>query len=161
MKKTFTLFNRNWFNAPPGNSVRGVDIIRVAVACIVSVHSIHGLMNPADLTDFGHALSSRGFPFGVVLAWTIMFVQLGSSIALVANRLVVPACIAHLIVLLFGVAIVHAKSGWFVVGPGENGVEYSVTLVVCLFAVLWAYWPKKQAAAGDALVNMSSREACG
>lgn len=144
MKKQFTLFNRNWFDAPPGNAISGIGMIRVAVALLLSVHCIHGLANPSDLTDFGQALASRGFPFGVTLAWTIMFVQLGSSIALVLNRFVVPACVAHITVLLFGVVIVHAKHGWFVVGPGDGGVEYSLALIACLFAVLWANWPKKQ-----------------
>ena len=153
MKKTFILFNRNWFNAPPGNSVRGIDIIRIAVALILSTHCIHGLLNPADVNDFGQALSSRGFPIGVALAWTIMFVQLFSSIALVTNRFVAPACICHIIILVFGIAIVHAKSGWFVVGAGENGVEYSVTLIACLSSVLWAHWPKKQAVIREALVS--------
>jgi len=152
MKKPFTLFSRNWFNPPADNASRGIDLIRIAVALILSAHCIHGLANPADLTDFGHALSSRGFPFGVVLAWAIMFVQLFGSIALIANRFVVPACIAHLIVLLFGVAIVHAKSGWFVVGPGENGMEYSVTLIAILSAVLWIYWPRKEPVTGRILV---------
>jgi putative oxidoreductase len=153
MRKTFTLFSRNWFNEPPANAGRGIDIIRNAVAVIICVHSVHGLMHPADLTDFGQALTERGFPFGVVLAWTIMFVQLFSSVALITGRFVVPGCIGHITVLLCGVAMVHAKSGWFVVGPGENGVEYSVTLIVCLTAVLWAYWPQKQAVAQQILFN--------
>ena len=144
MEKTSTLFGRNWFDAPPGNPVRGVDIIRVAVALMLSVHAIHGLLFPAKLTGFGNYLGSVGFPFGVALAWTIMFVQLGSSVALVLNRLVVPACIAHIMVLLTGIILIHAEDGWFVVGPGQDGVEYSVTLIACLMAVLWAYWPKKQ-----------------
>ncbi len=144
MRSTFTLFRRNWFDAPPGNPVRGVDIIRIAVALILSVHAIHGLLYPANLTDFGQYLGSIGFPFGVALAWALMFVQLGSSIALVLSKFVVPACIAHIIVLLIGIILIHAENGWFVVGAGRNGVEYSVTLIVCLFAVLWAYWPKEQ-----------------
>ena len=145
MSSTFTLFKRNWFDASPGNTVRGVDIIRIAVALILSVHAIHGLLFPAKLSGFGQYLGSVGFPFGVALAWTIMFVQLGSSIALVVNRFVVPACIAHIIVLLTGIILIHAEDGWFVVGPGQDGMEYSVTLIACLSAVLWAYWPKKQA----------------
>ena len=33
-----------------------------------------------------------------------------------------------------GIVMVHAASGWFVVGAGRNGVEYSVLIVACLFA---------------------------
>jgi putative oxidoreductase len=34
--------------------------------------------------------------------------------------------------------------GWFVVGGGRNGMEYSVVLIACLFAMHWSYWPPKQ-----------------
>ncbi|NOT35288.1 MAG: hypothetical protein HOP12_14180 [Candidatus Eisenbacteria bacterium] len=30
---------------------------------------------------------------------------------------------------------VHAKAGWFVVGAGRNGAEYSVLLIVALLCV--------------------------
>jgi len=33
---------------------------------------------------------------------------------------------------------------WFVVGPGEEGMEYSVLLIACFFSVLLAYWPRQQ-----------------
>jgi putative oxidoreductase len=31
--------------------------------------------------------------------------------------------------------MVHASNGWFVVGAGRNGVEYSVLLLCCLTAI--------------------------
>jgi putative oxidoreductase len=145
MKNAFTAFGRNWFNAPAARPARGLDIVRVAIALVLSVHAIHGLAFPANLTGFGQYLGSLGFPFGVVLAWALMFVQIGSSIALVLNRFVVAACIAHITILVTGIILIHAENGWFVVGAGRNGVEYSVTLITCLGAVLWAYWPKRQA----------------
>jgi len=63
---------------------------------------------------------------------------------LIFRRLVVPACIIHMVILCTGIILIHAPEGWFVVGPGRGGVEYSVILVVCLFAVLWAHWPQAQ-----------------
>ena len=69
--------------------------------------------------------TSIGFPLGVALAWFIMIVQISSSAALILRRLVVPACIGHMIILGSGIAIIHAHHGWFVVGPGKNGVEFS------------------------------------
>jgi putative oxidoreductase len=36
--------------------------------------------------------------------------------------------------MLFGIYLVHLKHGWFVVGHGFNGMEYSVTLVAALLA---------------------------
>ena len=34
-----------------------------------------------------------------------------------------------------GIVLVHAKSGWFVVGGGSNGAEYSVLLIPCLMVI--------------------------
>ena len=31
--------------------------------------------------------------------------------------------------------------GWFVVGAGRNGMEYSVLLIACLLANAWRWWP--------------------
>ena len=36
--------------------------------------------------------------------------------------------------MAFGIYLVHWKHGWFVVGHGTNGIEYSVTLVAALLA---------------------------
>jgi putative oxidoreductase len=38
-------------------------------------------------------------------------------------------------VVAAGIAMVHARAGWFVVGAGGNGAEYSVLLIVCLLCV--------------------------
>jgi putative oxidoreductase len=136
--------SRNWFNAPPVNSVRGMDIVRIMAALLIAVHSFHGLLNPENITGFGEYLGSIGFPFGVALAWSIMFIQIACSVALIFRRLVVPACIGHIVILSTGIGLIHASHGWFVVGDGRNGMEYSITLIICLFAVLWAHWPLQQ-----------------
>jgi putative oxidoreductase len=36
--------------------------------------------------------------------------------------------------MLVGIYFVHLKHGWFVVGHGVNGMEYSVTLIAALLA---------------------------
>ena len=47
----------------------------------------------------------------------------------------VPLAGYFIVGLAVGIALVHAPSGWFVVGLGRNGMEYSVLLIVCLVAV--------------------------
>jgi hypothetical protein len=37
---------------------------------------------------------------------------------------------------------VHFQEGWFVVGGGRNGMEYSVLLMLCFTATGIAYWEK-------------------
>jgi len=130
---------------------RGLEVIRLAAAIILMIHPIgalrEGLRDPAGLNDLGHYFSSIGFPLGVPLVWGAMFLQIASSLALIARRLVVPACLGHFLVLGTGIWLFHAPH-WFVigpdnvVGPGEEGVEYSVLLIACFFSVLLAYWPR-------------------
>jgi putative oxidoreductase len=122
----------------------GLKIIRIAIGLIIGVHAVHGLVNPAATNGFGGYLSSLGFPFGVALAWLIQSVQFCSCIGLIFGRLVVPSCICHLVILIVGIGLVHLSNGWFVVGEGRNGIEYSITLITCLSAILWAYWPSRR-----------------
>ena len=42
--------------------------------------------------------------------------------------------------------LVHLPAGWFVVGGGRNGMEYSVLLIVALLGIAWAYWPARRSA---------------
>ena len=44
--------------------------------------------------------------------------------------------------LAVGVTMVHWKEGWFVVGAGRNGVEYSTLLIASFLAVAYANYKK-------------------
>jgi len=35
-----------------------------------------------------------------------------------------------------GIALAHFPDGWFVVGGGRNGMEYSVLLILCLVVIV-------------------------
>jgi putative oxidoreductase len=131
-------------NIPASKPEEGMRIVRVATALIIGVHSLRGLLHPGDVNDFGGLFSQFGLPFGALWAWAVVIGQFLSCIALLFNRLVVPACICHAVILISGIWIIHAKHGWFVVGEGRNGVEFSVILIACLFAIAWANWPRKQ-----------------
>jgi putative oxidoreductase len=132
---------RKSVNSKSIEAKQGLGIIRFAVAIILGVHSVSRIVK-GDVSGFGTHLSSIGFPLGVALAWFITLITLCASIALIVSRFVVPACVIHIIVLIVGIVLVHAQNGWFVVGGGTNGMEYSVTLIACLFAIAWSYWPR-------------------
>lgn len=134
---------QHWLITPSSRPDRSLDIVRIVVALLLSVHSIARIIG-GDVAGFGGYLSSIGFPLGVALAWLITLSTLAASVALIIRRLIVPACICHMIVLFMGILLDHMHDGWFVVGGGRNGMEYSVLLIACLFAVLWSYWPRKQ-----------------
>lgn len=49
-----------------------------------------------------------------------------------------------------GAVLVHLPAGWFMVGLGRNGMEYSVLLIVCLAVLGWVHAPAGQAKAPPA-----------
>lgn len=136
---------RDWFNTAPHHTGRSLDVVRMVVALILITHPIHAWMHPGDVRGFGHFLESRGFPFGVGMAWVVTLLQVACSLALLIRKFVVPASIGHIFVLGMGILLVHAPR-WRTVGlpDGDHqpGAEFSVLLIACLFGVLWAHWRK-------------------
>ncbi|PSL44298.1 putative oxidoreductase [Chitinophaga niastensis] len=132
---------KKWYKTSPSQSNRSVDIIRIVVALILIVHPIERIYT-GHVALFGRDMDSWGLPFGLAFAWFITLMQIACSLALIFRRLVVPGCIGHICILTAGIVLIHAADGWFVVGGGTDGMEFSVTLIACFFAVLWAYWPR-------------------
>lgn len=112
--------------------------LRFAVAAILLMHSIPGMFNNG-IYEFGkYYLDEKGFsPFGVPLAWAIKLSHVAAAACLLLNRFVKPAAIVTILILAAGIIMVHAKSGWFVVGGGNNGVEFNVLLIFVLLTLIF------------------------
>lgn len=121
---------------------RALDIIRIVTASVLAIHSIYRIIK-GDVPGFGQFLGSIGFPLGVALAWLITIGALAASIALIIKHFIIPACITHMFILIMGIFLDHIHDGWFVVGGGNNGMEYSVTLIASLSAIIFSSWPEK------------------
>ena len=113
----------------------GVTLLRVAVAAVFVIHGIAratlGIVEP-----FGGFLAASGFPAGVALAWTLTIAEIAGGLLLALGHLVRPLAAWFGLQIVAGIALVHAREGWFVVGAGRNGVEYSVLILVCLLVVV-------------------------
>ena len=132
------------------NQVRlGVTLLRVVVASVFVIHGITRLMN-GGVAGFGGFIGSWGFPAGVALAWAITVVEVLGGLSLAAGYGVRVLAAWFAIVIATGIVMVHASNGWFVVGAGRNGVEYSVLIIASLVAVALAD------SAGYRLVSRSS-----
>lgn len=118
-------------------------LLRLGVATIVLSHSLHGIFTGNDVNDFGDLfLNKIGFrPFGVFIAWGVVISQIITSLLLIANRVVKISCIINIIILIFGIITVHFAEGWYVVGAGRNGMEFSFILIVVLFTIIT--WGKR------------------
>ena len=55
------------------------------------------------------------------------------------GRWVTPVALVFAAIYACGIWLVHAPAGWFVVGLGRNGAEYSVLIIACLLANAWAH----------------------
>ena len=126
-----------------------VYMLRVAVAAMMIIHGV-ARWSAGAVAPFGSAFESWGFPFGVACAWAITVVEILDGAALAVGRGVVPLCAWFSAQLVAGIVLVHAKSGWFVVGLGRNGVEFSVLLIVCFVCVAWLHWPERKTVVADA-----------
>lgn len=114
-------------------------ILRFGIATIFLSHSLHGIFTKNDVNDFGNFfLNKIGFtPFGVAIAWTIVISQIITSILLLFNKYTKICCFLNIFILIAGIVTVHFQDGWFVVGAGRNGIEFSFLLIVVLLAILF------------------------
>lgn len=112
-------------------------IIRVLVAMLIAVHGFARLFADA-VTPFGTWLQGQNIPFGMLVAYLITFAEIFGTALLAFGRFVPQICSFYIFVYLVGIVMVHAPEGWFVVGLGRNGMEYSVLLIGCLGCL--AYW---------------------
>ncbi len=106
----------------------GVLLIRFAAGGNLLIHGLARLGN-GTVADFDVYLSSLGFP--PFTAWAITIFEIAASIIFIYGKWVIPIAIIFCLELLMGIILVHYPEGWFVVGAGRNGMEYSVLLIIC------------------------------
>jgi putative oxidoreductase len=84
---------------------------------------------------FGGFLGSQGFPAGTVVAWGITLFEIIGGLLMALGYYTRWIAAVFVLELTMGIILVHAKNGWFVVGGGSNGVEYSVLLITCMIVI--------------------------
>ncbi|KRA40071.1 DoxX family protein [Pseudoxanthomonas sp. Root630] len=120
---------------------QALAFIRMALATLLFVHGVARVL--ADgVTPFGAFLEAQGFPFGLAIAWFVTVFELAAAPVFAAGRWVTPIALVFAAIYACGIWLVHAPAGWFVVGLGRNGAEYSVLILVCLLANAWAHRPR-------------------
>ena len=112
-------------------------MLRIALSIILLMHSIPGIINHS-IADFGSYLDQLGFaPLGLFTAWAIKLSHIAAATCFIITKWVKPACIITIIILIAGVFVVHLPNGWFVVGGGNNGIEFNFLLIAVLFTILF------------------------
>lgn len=128
--------------ASPQKAERALDVLRITVALLILIHGAFRLV-AGGVAPFGVWLESQGFPMGFGWALGVTLFELVGPVLMLARRWTSFVALGHAAILTLGMIMVHLPFGWFVVGAGRNGMEYSVILIVSLLAIAWAYWPER------------------
>lgn len=119
------------------NKSSALVIIRLVLCVLMFIHGAARIAN-GTVDDFGGFLTSQGFPLGFFIAWAITLFELIGSVLLAAGFYAWILALVFALHLAAGVALVHWKEGWFVVGGGRNGMEFSILLISSFLAIAYA-----------------------
>lgn len=117
-----------------------LSFVRIAAAGNMLIHGISRAVT-GGVSGFDGYLTSLGFP--PYTAFLITAFELIAAVLIIINRWTSMLSIFFCIELIAGIILVHGPEGWFVVGHGRNGSEYSVLLLICFISAIVAYWPRK------------------
>lgn len=120
-----------------------IILLRIVVALIMLGHGV-GRIYFGTIDDFGGFLTLNGFPLGFYLAWAITIFEIVGSILIAVGFYVAPLAIIFALHLLLGIYLVHLKDGWFVVGAGRNGAEFSVLLIASFITLAISHFGKNK-----------------
>ncbi|GMV30781.1 MAG: hypothetical protein AMXMBFR59_29060 [Rhodanobacteraceae bacterium] len=109
-------------------------VLRLVLAGLIAAHG-WARWYFGGVAPFGQWLDGLGFPFGMGIAAGVTAIEILGTPLLALGRGVFPLSLLYSAIYLVGIVLVHAPAGWFVVGLGRNGMEYSVLLIVCLLLV--------------------------
>jgi putative oxidoreductase len=106
-------------------------ILRIVVGGIFFSHGIARLYY-MSIPDFAEFLNSKGLLIGTVLAWAITIGEIVFGTMLAIGYKARIAIVFNALVVLGGIILIHYHNGWFVVGHGSNGMEFSLLLLAVL-----------------------------
>jgi len=109
-------------------------LLRCITGVIIASHGWHRLLT-GGYEPFGGWLTGEGFPFGLGIALAITLFEIIGSLFLLAGKKLPYICTTYILIYFTGLILVHLPNGWFVVGSGSNGIEYSVLLIASLFCI--------------------------
>jgi len=121
-------------SSPDRRSALSWVALRVALAGLLAAHGWARLL-AGGVVPFDAWLESQGFPYGLAIAWFVTAIEILGTLLFAAGYGVFPISIVFAAIYSCGAVFVHWPAGWFVVGLGRNGMEYSVLLVTCLLLV--------------------------
>lgn len=113
-----------------------VAILRVVAGFIFIMHGYPKLLGGIEGTAgfFG----SLGIPLPELAAWSVALLETFGGLALILGLFVTPVAILFAIEMLTGIVLVHAPNGFYVVGPGQGGMEFNLLLIASMLVLILA-----------------------
>ncbi len=107
---------------------------RLTLAGLLAAHGWTRLLNGGVPLFGGYLDATLGLPegAGIVLAGAITAFEIIGTVLWALGKYLLPLSLVFSSIYIAGIVLVHAPEGWFVVGAGRNGCEYSVLLIVLL-----------------------------
>jgi len=114
----------------------GPDILRLAVCAILFTHGSYRILS-GEAPGLGGVLREEGVPTPLLFGWLVCIAETLGTTLLALRILVLPITLILSTIYFTGIMMFHRHSGFFVVGPGHDGWEYSALLITCLFVTAW------------------------
>lgn len=111
-----------------------LNLLRIVAAILMLAHGAARIYL-GTVDDFGKFLTQASFPLGFYLAWVITLFEVFGSLTLAAGYYASILSLIFAVHLFAGILLIHLKEGWFVVGAGTNGAEYSVLLIAVFLTI--------------------------
>ncbi|MFQ5678031.1 MAG: DoxX family protein [Gemmatimonadota bacterium] len=114
----------------------GLAILRVVLGVTYLAHGAPKLIGGVGFTT--QMLGELGFPAPLYWAWLITVLEFFGGLLLIVGFLVTPIALLLCVEMFLGIVLVHAAGGWYVIGPGHDGVEFNVVLIAALLTLVFA-----------------------
>lgn len=123
-------------------------VLRLGIAVLLAVHGWTRLLG-GGIVPFGDWLQTQGIYAGFYLAAAITAYEIFGTVVYALGIWVWQLALGFILIYGAGVVLVHAPFGWFVVGAGRNGMEYSVLLILCLILSGYRAWAVQRGVAAS------------
>lgn len=114
----------------------GPDLLRLVLCAILFTHGAYRFYE-GTTPILGQILTDRGFPAGTLLAYSVNVAETVGAALLALRLLVLPVSFVLAGIYFTGIMLFHRHEGFFVVGPGAHGWEFSALLITCLLVTAW------------------------
>ena len=118
----------------------GLLILRLVVGFIFLMHGLAKVRGglAAGAAEVSQRFAGLEIPSPELAAWGVILLELVGGVALMLGVFTSLWNVLFIIHMTAGILYVHGANGFFVVGPGQNGMEYNLLLVAANLCLLLA-----------------------